>query len=55
MSVRLLATRKGTCRCKHPLVIQLLATDVEDATPIEVACCEYCDGPGPWAPQRELE
>jgi hypothetical protein len=49
--VRVLAIRKGWCRCKHVTSLQTLATDVPDAIPIEIHMCRLCDGPGPWAPQ----
>lgn len=43
MAVRILSTRKGLCHCGHRVRLRTIATDVEDALPIEVLECGHCD------------
>lgn len=41
--VRVLATRNGHCKCGKRIRLRTIATDVEDALPIELGQCGACD------------
>jgi hypothetical protein len=43
MEPRVLATRTGQCTCGRKVKARTIATDVDDAIPIEIYQCAGCD------------